>query len=70
VERDAANGNRPTNARDRIGSGPWYNTNLALVASTVAELHSKTGDAALFLNERGQRITGTGSIRQACPPTC
>ena len=63
VERDSANGNRPTNARDRIGTGPWYNANLALVANNVNELHSRTGDAALFLDERGQRINGqwTGS---------
>jgi hypothetical protein len=25
AERDPDNGNRPTNARDRIGSGPWIN---------------------------------------------
>ena len=25
VERDAANGNRPTDARSRIGAGPWFN---------------------------------------------
>src|SRR5688572_12673048 len=28
VERDAANGNQPTHARNRIGAGPWYNANL------------------------------------------
>jgi len=63
VERDATNGNRPTNARDRIGPGPWYNVKLQLVANTVTELHARTGDAALFLDERGQRINGqwTGS---------
>ena len=63
VERDSANGNQPANARDRIGAGPWYNANLALVANTVAELHSRTGDAQLFVDERGQRINGqwTGS---------
>jgi len=63
VERDASNGNRPTNARDRIGTGPWYNANLALVANSVAELHARTGDAAVFIDERGQRINGqwTGS---------
>jgi hypothetical protein len=63
VERDAANGNQPTNARDRIGGGPWYNVNLALIANNLDELHSRTGDAALFLDERGQRINGqwTGS---------
>src|SRR5262245_43390732 len=45
VERDPANNNQPTHARDRIGSGPWYNASLKLVANTVAELHSRTGDA-------------------------
>ena len=63
VERDAANNNQPTNARDRIGTGPWFNTSLTLVANNVAELHSRTGDAAVFVDERGQRINGqwTGS---------
>ncbi len=63
VERDAANGNQPTHARDRIGTGPWYNAALVLVAGSVAELHARPGDAALFLDERGQRINGqwTGS---------
>ena len=63
VERDAANGNQPTHARDRIGAGPWYNANLALVANNLTELHARTGDAAIFLDERGQRINGqwTGS---------
>ena len=63
VERDPANNNQATHARDRIGSGPWYNASLALVANTVAELHSRTGDASIFVDERGQRINGqwTGS---------
>ena len=63
VERDPANGNQPTNARDRIGTGPWYNAGLVIVANNLTELHSRTGDAALFLDERGQRINGqwTGS---------
>jgi hypothetical protein len=63
VERDPANGNRPTHARDRIGNGPWYNANLALVANNLSELHSRSGDAAIFVDERGQRINGqwTGS---------
>ena len=63
VERDASNANQPTHAKDRIGTGPWYNVNLQLLANNVAELHSRTGDAALFLDERGQRINGqwTGS---------
>jgi len=63
VARDASNGNQPTNARDRIGTGPWYNANLVLLASSVAELHARKGDAAIFVDERGQRINGqwTGS---------
>jgi Protein of unknown function (DUF1554) len=63
VERDPANGNQPTNARGRIGTGPWHNASLMLVANNVAELHSRTGDATVFLDERGQRINGqwTGS---------
>jgi hypothetical protein len=63
VERDSGNNNQPTHARDRIGSGPWYNVNLMLVANNLTELHARTGDAVVFLDERGQRINGqwTGS---------
>jgi hypothetical protein len=63
VERDASNNNQPTHARDRIGAGPWHNANLALVANNVTELHARTGDASVFIDERGQRINGqwTGS---------
>jgi len=63
VERDVSNNNQPTNARDRIGTGPWHNAAGALVANNVAELHARTGDSALFVDERGQRINGqwTGS---------
>src|SRR5215210_1519484 len=56
VERDAANSNQATHARDRIGTGPWYNVSLQLIANNLNELHSRSGDAALFLDERGQRI--------------
>ena|SRR5688572_21101229 len=63
AERDPANGNRPTNARDRIGEGPWYNVKLQLIANNIAELHSRSGNADLFVDERGNRINGqwTGS---------
>ena len=61
VERGA--NAQPGHARDRIGQGPWYNAQMQLVANTVAELHGRQGDAAMFLDERGQRINGqwTGS---------
>ena len=58
VERDPANGNQPTHARDRIGAGPWFNANRVAVANNVAELHARTGDAGVFLDEHGQRING------------
>ena len=63
AERDPANPSQVAHARDRIGSGPWYNAALALVANNLGELHARTGDAAVFLDERGQRINGqwTGS---------
>lgn len=63
VERDAANGNQPTHARDRIGVGPWRNANNVVVANNLAELHARAGDVSVFVDERGQRINGqwTGS---------
>ena len=63
IERDPTNNNLTTHARNRIGSGPWHNANLVLVANNVAELHARPGDATLFVDERGQRINGqwTGS---------
>ena len=53
VERDPSNNNQPVNARDRIGIGPWHNAAGTLVANNVGELHARTGDAALFVDERG-----------------
>ena len=58
VERDPSNGNQPTHARDRIGSGPWHNANRRLIANNLTELHSRTGDATLFVNEHGLPING------------
>jgi hypothetical protein len=54
---------QPVNARDRIGTGPWYNANKQLLANNLTELHARSGDAALFIDERGRRINGqwTGS---------
>jgi len=63
VESDADNGNRATDARSRIGSGPWVNAAGVTVAANLTELHARKGDAAVFVDERGQRINGqwTGS---------
>jgi Protein of unknown function (DUF1554) len=63
VERDPTNNNLPTHARNRIGTGPWFNASGMLVASNLTELHARTGDSTVFVDERGQRINGqwTGS---------
>src|SRR5262249_18508918 len=61
VEHDAANGDKATNARDRIGKGPWYNSKGALLAKNLDELHARKGDAELFLDEHGMKIPGQWS---------
>ena len=63
VERDADNGNQRTDARSRIGGGPWVNARGTTVANNLTELHSRRGDATVFVDERGQQINGqwTGS---------
>jgi hypothetical protein len=58
VERDPDNNNGPTHARNRIGTGPWFNANGIMVASGLADLHARKGDAEVFVDERGQRIAG------------
>ena len=58
VERDAANNNQPTDARSRIGEGPWVNANGRTVARNVTELHARPGDHQVFVDERGRPING------------
>jgi uncharacterized protein YidB (DUF937 family) len=50
------------NAKDRIGTGPWYNAKGQIVAKDLADLH---GEAAAFtkqsaLNEKGEVVNGRG----------
>ena len=65
----AANGQPAVNARDRIGTGPWYNAKGARVAQNVADLHGDTLEAArrgnnltkvTAINEKGDTINGVG----------
>jgi hypothetical protein len=51
----------PVHARDRIGSGPWYNAADMMLAADVAALHARTGDVELFLDEKGERVPGSWS---------
>jgi hypothetical protein len=58
AERDPDNGNKSTDARSRIGTGPWSNAKGVIVAKNLDELHARKGDADVFLDERGQRVPG------------
>ena len=58
VERDPANDNKPTNARDRIGNGPWFNANGLMVGKDLTDLHERRGNPILFVDEKGQPVPG------------
>ena len=47
-----------TNARDRIGDGPYYNSQGMMLAATKDALHARSGDPMLFIDELGRRING------------
>ena len=50
------------NAKDRIGSGPWYNAKGELIAASVAELHSDANKITkqTALTEKGGIVNGRG----------
>ncbi|WP_170527105.1 MULTISPECIES: hypothetical protein [unclassified Ruegeria] len=50
-------------ARDRIGSGPWYNANGELIANNVEDLHTNSVNINLqsALDENGNPVNGRGS---------
>jgi len=50
-------GANAVNARDRIGSGPWYNQRGQRIAMNVAELHGDTIDQARIGNALGKQIS-------------
>lgn len=52
---------RGKSARDRIGSGPWYNANGELIATDLDELHiSPNIVKRTAVDENGNRIKGRG----------
>lgn len=55
-------GEDAVNARDRIGSGPWFNARGAQVAADVDALHSINNRLGFVnsLDERGRFIPGSG----------
>jgi hypothetical protein len=46
------------NAKDRIGTGPWFNAKGAEVAANLTALHALAGNADLFIDEKGVKIDG------------
>lgn len=66
LSASAADGQPPENARDRIGSGPWYNARGALIAWNVADLHGDVHrdrnsiNREFALDEKGQPVKGRG----------
>lgn len=51
-----------TDAKDRIGSGPWYNAKGEKIADDVASLHGEANGLTkqTALNEKGEAINGRG----------
>jgi hypothetical protein len=58
----AANGQPAVNAKDRIGSGPWFNAKGVQVAANVADLHSDNNKLSKenSLTEKGEVVNGRG----------
>ncbi len=54
-------GEGAVNARDRIGSGPWYNAKGEMVAKDLVALHGENGIAKqTALDEKGEIVNGRG----------
>lgn len=48
-------------ARDRIGTGPWYNARSVEVANSVAQLHGENNlTKATVLTQKGDTVNGRG----------
>jgi hypothetical protein len=62
LSTQAADGAQATNARDRIGNGPWRNTKGEVIAQNVDDLHSANNKISkqTALNEKGEMINGRG----------
>ena len=60
LSTQAVDGKPAVNARDRIGKGPWINSNGVQIASSVADLHSDNNKISdeTGTSENGRRIPG------------
>jgi hypothetical protein len=59
----AAEGQPAVNAKDRIGTGPWYNQKGVMVARNVDDLHSANNKLGKenSLTEKGMEVPGRGN---------
>lgn len=66
LSQSAAGGAPQIHARDRIGTGPWYNANGQRIAWDVADLHgdhqrgSNNIRKPTAVDERGEEVNGAG----------
>lgn len=62
LSTSASGGQKAVNARDRIGTGPWYNAKGVRVAENVADLHSDNNKLSKenSLTEKGEVVNGRG----------
>ena len=63
LSTQATNNAAVVNARDRIGTGPWYNSKGVQVAANLEELHSENFykiNKTTALDENGNFINGRG----------
>jgi hypothetical protein len=61
LSTNGTGGGTATNARDRIGRGPWRNAKGVVVASSVDELHGTNNlTKQTALSEKGEMINGRG----------
>jgi hypothetical protein len=54
----AENNGTPIHARERIGTGPWYNADGEMLAADLTALYALNGNAELFITEQGNTING------------
>lgn len=69
LSTQAIDGKAAVNARDRIGTGPWFNAKGALIANDLGHLHGDTLEQARLgsnlsrnqvFTEKGERVLGGG----------
>ena len=57
----STSGDKPVNARDRIGKGPWRNAKGEVIAKDLKELHANPNiNKQTGLTEKGEPVNGRG----------